>query len=97
MSEKLVASSQFKKGNFYTIYLKGFPIQMRGRLDDEKKKQDELICYCFRVTRKEVEDLIRSLNLKTVDEVSLHSDACNGCRSCYPDILDLLGEIKKKG
>ncbi|RME84386.1 MAG: (2Fe-2S)-binding protein, partial [Planctomycetota bacterium] len=55
-----------------------------------------LVCYCFQITRKEIEELIEQYGLKTVDEVATYSEACNGCRTCYIDIEKILAHYWTK-
>ncbi len=55
-------------------------------------RPDDTVCYCFSVTRRDIDDAVRGWRLRTVEEVSRHTGACMGCRTCRPDIEDILAE-----
>ena len=55
----------------------------------------DLICYCFQVSRKEIVEVIVNENLQTVEDVSLRTNACRGCKGCWCDIEDLLQRYSK--
>lgn len=69
---------------------------------DPDDSDDEWLCYCFQVKAQQVEHAIRTLGLKTVDEVGAATRAGCGCRTCRPEIEALLaacarGEYKFPG
>jgi NifU-like protein len=57
------------------------------------------ICYCMKVSEEEIEQAIRALGLKTVEEVTRYTRAGGGCQTCWPEIEEILkrcgrGELK---
>jgi NifU-like protein len=57
---------------------------------DEWYGDEALICSCFCVSEKTIEDAIRSGGLRTIAEVTKACNAGGGCRSCYSLIEDML-------
>ncbi len=53
-----------------------------------------MLCYCKSVTYGEVRAAIRSVAARTVVEVTRACDAGGGCRTCHPEIEDLLEEAR---
>jgi NifU-like protein len=51
---------------------------------------EALICTCFCVSEKTIEDAIAQQKLRTIAEVTNACNAGAGCRSCYSLIEDLL-------
>ena len=51
---------------------------------------DALICTCFGVTEREIEQQISSQSLETIDDVTRSSNAGAGCGSCSSLIQDIL-------
>lgn len=56
----------------------------------------EIICYCFEVSREEIENAIREKGLKTVEEVGEATNAGTGCGGCQEQIQEILDEINGK-
>src|ERR1051325_2995257 len=54
---------------------------------------DALICTCFGVSERTIENEVQLKNLLTVQEVTRACNAGAGCRSCYPLIEDILEEV----
>ncbi|MCZ7649044.1 MAG: (2Fe-2S)-binding protein [Planctomycetota bacterium] len=50
----------------------------------------DLVCYCFQVTEREVEAAIRLLGLKTIEDVNDATRAGCGCHTCWPDLESIL-------
>jgi len=50
--------------------------------DVNELKEDEIVCECARVTRKEIEDIVRKYNVKTIEELQKYTDAGKYCKSC---------------
>lgn len=57
---------------------------------DEWSGDEALICTCFGVSEKTIEDAIRVNTLSTIEDVTRTCNAGAGCRSCYPLIQDIL-------
>ena len=60
---------------------------------DEWSGDEALICTCFGVSEKTIEDAIRSNALSTIEDVTRTCNAGAGCRSCYPLIQEILDSV----
>jgi NifU-like protein len=56
---------------------------------------EALICTCFGVSERVIEDQIRSQSLTTIEDVTRVCNAGAGCRSCYPLIQDILDDVHR--
>lgn len=54
---------------------------------------EALICTCFGVSERTIENEIKDGGLTTIAEVTRACNAGGGCRSCYTLIEDILGTI----
>jgi NifU-like protein len=63
---------------------------------DEWEGDEALICTCFCVSERTIEQEIQAAGLKTIAEVTAACNAGAGCRSCYPLIEDILDEVNGK-
>ena len=70
--------------------------QYSDSVRDEWEGDEALICTCFSVAERRLENEIRSNRLTTVAEVTAACNAGAGCRSCYPLIEDILEEVNRK-
>lgn len=57
-----------------------------------KENQEKLLCYCVPTTYEELRQAIEKYNLATLEEVQKVTEVCTGCRSCYPEVLELLAK-----
>lgn len=57
---------------------------------EEWTGEEALICTCFGVSEKSIEQKIRTLSLRTIKEVTRACNAGGGCHSCHPLIEDIL-------
>lgn len=57
--------------------------------------KNEIVCHCMGVTRGEIEEAIRTNNLKTVEEVGEITSAGTGCGGCQGTIQEILDEINR--
>jgi len=62
-----------------------------GVLDTNREKT---LCYCLGVSYGRVTDTLRSEECKTVSQVTRLCKAGGGCRSCHPEIEELMAAIK---
>jgi bacterioferritin-associated ferredoxin len=53
-------------------------------------KTEHLICRCFNTTRENLKDIVSKHNVKTYAELSAHSQAGLGCRSCLNEVKSFL-------
>ena len=58
----------------------------------EHIKDSDLVCYCFRVKKRKILDIIKNYNAKTINDIQQHSKACMGCRSCRMDLEAILND-----
>jgi NifU-like protein len=57
---------------------------------EEWTGDEALICTCFGVSEKSIEEAIRTCSLHTIKEVTKACNAGGGCHSCHPLIEDIL-------
>jgi NifU-like protein len=67
------------------------------RVRDEWTGEEALICTCFGVSEKRIEQVIHEQKLRTVLEVTRACNAGAGCRSCHPLIEDILEDHWRVG
>lgn len=60
------------------------------RVRDEWTGEEALICTCFGVSEKRIEQAIADKGLRTVREVTRACNAGGGCQSCHPLIEEIL-------
>lgn len=63
---------------------------------DEWEGDEALICTCFCVSERTIENEIRIGGLRTIPEVTKACNAGGGCRSCYSLIEDILGTVNSE-
>jgi len=51
-------------------------------VDPKKIKNSEIVCECARVTKGEIEEIVRKYKVKTVEELQKYTDAGKYCKSC---------------
>jgi len=54
----------------------------------------KIICECFGVTDKEIEQAIRENNLSTIEEVTNYTKAGGGCGGCHDDIQKIIDRVR---
>ena len=64
---------------------------------DTWEGDEALICTCFGVSERRIEEEIATKGLTTIGEVTTACNAGAGCRSCYPLIEDILEAVKSEG
>jgi NifU-like protein len=57
---------------------------------------EALICTCFGVSERTIENEIKAAGLLTIAEVTRACNAGAGCRSCYSLIEDILGTVNSE-
>ncbi len=57
------------------------------------KKEGNVICKCFNVTDKHIEEVVREHNLHTIEEITNYTKAGGGCGKCHPEIQEILDRI----
>ncbi len=71
----------------------------RGEPAPREVLEGELVCECFGVTDKQIEEVVKENNLTTVEEVTNYTKAGGGCGQCHEKIEEIIakvrGELKK--
>ena len=68
------------------------------RVRDEWTGEEALICTCFGISEKRIEQVISEKSLSTLREVTRACNAGGGCGSCHPLIEEILeGHRRAKG
>jgi NifU-like protein len=52
--------------------------------------ENPIVCRCYRVGHREIVKAIRAGDLRTVEEVTVATNAAGGCSSCYDDVKEIL-------
>jgi len=56
----------------------------------------KIICECFGVTDKEIEQAIRENNLSSVEEVTNYTKAGGGCGGCHDEIQKIIDRVRSE-
>ena len=56
----------------------------------------KIVCECFGVTDKEIEQAIRENNLSTIEEVTNYTKAGGGCGGCHEEIQKIIDRVKSE-
>jgi NifU-like protein len=56
----------------------------------------EAVCQCFGVTEEEIEKVVRTNRLTTVEEITQYTKAGGGCGKCVPKLEAILDRILHK-
>jgi NifU-like protein len=59
--------------------------------------QGEIVCHCFGVTDQEIERVVKTNRLTTVEEITQFTKAGGGCGKCLPKLEALLARILHQG
>jgi len=70
--------------------------QYSDSVRDEWTGDEALICTCFGVSERTIENEIKASGLRTIAEVTKACNAGAGCRSCYSLIEDILGSTNNE-
>jgi NifU-like protein len=65
-----------------------------GQTPDQPVKKDlDLVCVCFGVTRTEIARAVRENGLTSVEEVTNYTKAGGGCGGCHDQISEIIAEV----
>ena len=71
-------------------------------VDADTLRDEEIVCECARTTRKEIVDIIKKYNCKTIEELQQYTKAGTYCKSCVAPggheekpvyLVDILAEV----
>ncbi len=60
-------------------------------------EEGAIICKCFKVTDTVIEKVIKENDLSTIDQVTHYTKAGGGCKSCHPDIQEIIDRVTGAG
>lgn len=61
------------------------------------KEDSEVVCECFGVTEREIEEAVRQNKLTTLEQVTDYTKAGGGCGSCHERIETILKRVLGEG
>lgn len=63
---------------------------------DPQPEVDQTVCHCFEVKESTLRATIDHHGVQSVDEISDHTGAGNGCRGCHCRLLRMLSGLPTK-
>ncbi len=63
---------------------------------DSSLEEKDVVCHCFGVTRRKIEEVVRAHGLATVEEVTQYTKAGGGCGKCRPKIAEIIASIREE-
>lgn len=57
---------------------------------------EQIICECFGVTDRDIEQAIRENNLTTVEDVTNYTKAGGGCGNCHDAIAEIIARLRSE-
>ncbi|MCF8026351.1 MAG: Fe-S cluster assembly protein NifU [Desulfobacteraceae bacterium] len=74
--------------------LKKAILNYRGEV--EVQPEGNLVCECFGVTDKQIEEAVRENNLRSVEDVTSYIKAGGGCENCHGDIQKIINDVYQR-
>ena len=68
----------------------------RGEKNNVRELDGEITCKCFGVTEKEIRNVIKENNLKTLEEVTNYTKAGGSCGECHDNIRKILRGVNSE-
>lgn len=68
----------------------------RGETLDDDHEEGELICKCFAIDSRLIEEVVRANGLTTVEEVTHYTKAGGACATCHEKIENLIAKVIKQ-
>jgi NifU-like protein len=59
-----------------------------------KELEEQVICECFGVTDREIEQAVRENNLATIEDVTNYTKAGGGCGGCHSAIQEIIDRVR---
>ena len=66
---------------------------LRGEAPATQEDSGKIICACFNVGEKTINETIKKLALNSVDAIGEHLQAGTNCGSCKPELAELLKNV----
>jgi NifU-like protein len=66
----------------------------RGEPAPRETLEGELVCECFGVTDKQIEEVVKENNLTTIEEVTNYTKAGGGCGQCHEKIEEIIAKVR---
>jgi len=66
----------------------------RGEPAPRELLEGELVCECFGVTDKQIEEVVKENNLTTIEEVTNYTKAGGGCGQCHEKIEQIIAQVR---
>ncbi|MGD2269058.1 MAG: Fe-S cluster assembly protein NifU [Desulfobacterales bacterium] len=63
------------------------------RGEKEKKAEGEIVCECFGVTDRQIEQVVRENKLTTIEDVTDYVKAGGGCGNCHEKIQEIIDSV----
>lgn len=60
----------------------------------DKTLDGEVVCHCFGVTDKEVEQIVREQKIQTLEDLTNACKAGGGCGNCLPDLQKIIDRVQ---
>ena len=57
---------------------------------------DEIICFCFNLSRKDIKNLIKEKKLYSIDDVSRETRIGLACGACKEGVISILNSVYSK-
>ena len=98
-NQTMVGECSIAKADCWKLASRGFVSAIRNYSDavrDEWSGDEALICTCFGVSERTIEDAIKAKGLRSITEVTKASNAGAGCQSCFPLIEDILDQCSRE-
>lgn len=58
--------------------------------------EGDVVCECFGVTDKQIEDVVKAHDLKTIEDVTDYIKAGGGCGNCHENIQAIIDTVHKR-
>jgi NifU-like protein len=62
----------------------------------QEEQEGEIVCECFGVTDRQIEQAVRENNLAAVEEVTNYTKAGGGCERCHDSIREIIGRVRSE-
>ncbi len=57
---------------------------------------NEIICFCFNLSRKDIENLIKEKKLYSIEDISKETRITLACGACKEGVISILNSVYSK-